>query len=229
MSRPKLKLPKNPADALALLSPTSISLAPPAYAACDTHATEVALLPPGCAEEPSVNTAVNIFPCEDRVAPGTRDARLRSIADGIRGRFRPVNIRWFATYAKNLSRLTDQKMMAARETLAKIYGFRNLHDLTHALTLPDEPGPFDDKLFEDDWNSEIVQAALMARWERIHDIVFMQNPRLRHSTLCTPANLQDISLFCTPGWHRDSIRTLELPEFASESKHRRLAAEALSH
>lgn len=229
MSRPKLKLPKNPAEALGLPTPTSISPEPTLYRACETHAAEASLRPAGSAEEASGNTAVDLSSCEDHGGPETRDARLRSIADGIRGRFRPVNIRWFATYAKNLSRLTDQKMMGARETLAKIYGFRNLRDLTQALTSPDEAGPFDDKLSEDDWNSEIVQAALMARWERIHDIVFTQNPRLLYSTLCTPDNLQDISLFCTPGWHRDSVRILELPEFVSESKHRRLAAEALSH
>lgn len=229
MSRPKLTIPKRSTEALALPTPALISTAPLLYEAVEIPVTTVALLPIGSAEEALVNTMVDLFRYEDQVAPETANARLRSIADGIRGRFRPVSIGWFATYAKNLSRLTDQGMLAARETLAKIYGFRNLRELTQALTIPDEAGPFDDKLSEDDWNSEIVQAALMARWERIHNIVFTQNPRLLYSTLCTPDNLQDISLFCTPGWHRDSVRILELPEFVSESKHRRLAAEALSH
>jgi hypothetical protein len=61
-------------------------------------------------------------------------------------RFLPASPLDFTRYAKNLAWLLDIKLHQAREALAFIYGYENLHELDQALKDPNaKPGPFWDE------------------------------------------------------------------------------------
>ena len=236
MSRPQLKLPKKVAHASTPISVIS------SVAAEHTSAVALDAAP---AEGPALQGSPLPTPCllntpVTDVAASPADAgnagsettagRLMLVAKKIQGPFRPVSMKYFITYAKNLSRLTDERMMSARETLAKIYGYRDLRELTLVLTEPGEAGPFDDVVPDDDWDAHIVQAALLARWEKAVGIIHSRIPRVLYdiNTLCTSDNLQDMSLFSTPKCHLFAVESLDLPAFISESKSRRMDSEALA-
>lgn len=233
MSRPQLKLPKKASNTALSSAPR---LAEPEHPALLSSAVTsfIAQIEKGTSTvEPSIDDHSTTSAVKSPLGPSTVDeetseARLLLIAQKIRGRFRPVSMKYFITYAKNLSRLTDERMVAARETLARIYGYENLWELTQELKEPSEAGPFDDILSDEEWDEDIVQLALLARWERAFEIIHARIPRLRDDTNSpySAENLQNMSLFSTPKFHFYALTTLNLPPFVSESASRRMASRA---
>jgi hypothetical protein len=213
MSRPQLKLPKksiacNPEAPL----DTSTSSLTPSRAGERKSSSDLSTPPvAGVVAPPLVSErTVDIMCCSEQ-------ARLERIAKRILGRFRPVSQSWFFTYAKSLMRLTDEPLNRSRDTLAKIYRYKDLHEIMQVLTEPGDAGPFDEEISADDWETDIVQAALIERKVRTIDIIQSRNPNVRYdpNTVCTSDEVYCLGLFNTPSTHQIAVRELDLPKRTS--------------
>lgn len=222
MSRPQLKLPKKSTayNTEALLDISTSSLKP-MHAGKSKSTSDVSTSPiAGVVATPLVSERTMGSMCY------SEQARLEQIAKRILGRFRPVSQSWFFTYAKSLMRLTDESLNRSRDTLAKIYRYRDLHEIMQVLTQRGDSGPFDEDISADDWETDIVQAALIERKDRTIDIIQSRNPNIRYdpNTVCTSDEVYCLGLFNTPSTHRISVRELDLPKRTSLERRMRRSA-----
>lgn len=146
--------------------------------------------------------------------------RVRSIAIDLRKRFRPVSLRLFKAYAKNLARLTGEGLSRSQETLAQAYRYESYHELRTQLITPGEPGPFDDLITLEDWQTEEVQAALDERLARVLRIIFSKSAWLQSTSDAgtLPAKIHELRLFCTPASHFEEAKKLDLPKLTSAER-----------
>lgn len=143
------------------------------------------------------------------------------------GRFRPVSLKYFDTYAKNLSRFTGDSYQRSRETLAHIYGYSNVHELQTALEEPGIPGPFDDDIPADALSSEEIRDAIEDRNARTMHIILEANQELYEGGAPRPSllRLYMLQLFNSPKKHLQAFRDLAIPK--KKSKERRVERERL--
>ncbi|WP_156328123.1 MULTISPECIES: hypothetical protein [unclassified Massilia] len=210
MSRPQLKLPKKSIDRdtkPGLDTPTS-PLMPSHVAGTSASSTS--------SPSPTITTVApsSISADAKNVSLSVEKIRLEHIATRILGRFRPVSKDWFYTYAKALRRVTNEPLNRSRETLAKIYQYANLNEIVQELLQPGDAGPFDEDISDDDWETDIVQAALVERNKRTIEIIKSRNPAIAQdrNNLLTSDGIYYLGLFNTPPMHRIALSELGLPK-----------------
>ena len=136
------------------------------------------------------------------------------------GRFRPVSLQYFNLYAKHLGMLTGDGYNRSRETLAKIYRYRNAYELQNCLLEWAEAGPFDDAIPLSDVNTEVVRGAINERNTRAMQIILDANKSRYDNGAPRPTLLQlhMLGLFSTPKVHLQGFRDLEIIKKSSTER-----------
>ncbi|KRB79046.1 hypothetical protein [Noviherbaspirillum sp. Root189] len=135
-------------------------------------------------------------------------------------KFYPVSVKFFNTYAKNLSRLTGDGLQRSRETLAQIYGYRNVFELQKALEEEYIPGPFEDEINYENADVEAIQDALNTRNALALHIILERGQAFYANGAPAP-NLFQVSvleLFSSPKSHLQAFRSLQIPKTTSKER-----------
>lgn len=141
-------------------------------------------------------------------------------AQQIGRRFRPVSAELFGAYAKNLSRLTGDGLARSRETLAKIYRYSGAYELQKVMEQPGTPGPFDDDIPTDEFNTEELREAIEDRNARAMHLIVEANKEWYDNGAPRPTMLQlyMLQLFSRPKVHFAAFRDLAIPKKTSAER-----------
>jgi hypothetical protein len=132
----------------------------------------------------------------------------------ILGRFRPVSWKSFSQYAKSLARLTGDSLCSSQNTLAHIYRYSSLAELRCTLENDGEPGPFDDDIPSDAYDSREVQDAITVRVTRALSIIEEVNiKRYKKEIPCpSPEDFHRLQLFSRMSTHKQGLSEMAMPK-----------------
>lgn len=120
--------------------------------------------------------------------------------------------------AKLLIRVTCAKLSSALETVARIYGYRNAHDMRTELAKQTYRGPYDDD-HEAFWQSNEGQQRKLERLARTMRILAMDCPWLFiDSQGPAPHFIQSLQLFSTMPIQRAAFEQLKIKKISSEER-----------
>ena len=118
--------------------------------------------------------------------------------------FYPASVADFKARAKNLAWYLSLPLQLAQETLSRIYGFENQHELQAGLAKDIEPGPFYEHYVRDEnWVPRQQRALSILKSELFAAFESFDGWEKRRD------NLFQLCLFDRPGDHRDAVRTLK--------------------